>query len=168
MPAKFKTPSKGKVSKFGFRQRKQETLTSNESECLTTQFTHLHVRESSQKINPAKTYIGELHRTKRYFALSQPSFFAVADCDETGKLTKKYCLLEKLDFTDGLENDNLFTCSCSAATTSEFLRIYAKHASTYKDLRVCANNPSWKLLLSNITIRIFCACTHKFRAQKLL
>ena len=118
MPAKFKTPSKGKVSKFGFRQRKQETLTSNESECLTTQFTHLHVRESSQKINPAKTYIGELHRTKRYFALSQPSFFAVADCDETGKLTKKYCLLEKLDFTDGLENDNLFTCSCSAATTS--------------------------------------------------
>ena len=118
MPFKFKTPSKGNVSKFGFRQGKQETQKSGEGECLATRFKRLHVRESSKKINPVKTYVGELQRTKRYFVLSRPSFFAVADCDEDGKLNKMYCLLEKLYFTDGVENDYLFTCSCAASTAS--------------------------------------------------
>ena len=118
MPFKFRTPSKGKVSKFGFRKGKQESVNTGEDECLATQFSSLHVRESSKKISSAKTYIGELQRSRRYFVLSRPCFFAVADCHEDGKLNKKYCLLEKLCFTDGLEKAFLFMCSCARSTAS--------------------------------------------------
>lgn len=93
-------------------------MNTGEGDCLATHFKGLHVRESSKKINPAKTYISELQRTKRYFVLSRPSFFAVADCHEDVKLNKKYCLLEKLFFTDDLGKDFLFTCSCALSTAS--------------------------------------------------
>lgn len=65
------------------------------------------------KISRLSLYVQQLKAAKTYFTLSKRETFALADCDENGKLNKAFVVLERLHFCDGVgETIHLFVCSC--------------------------------------------------------
>ena len=114
MPVRFKKPAARKVTKL------KNTSLNSAKPCdqqdaaeVTNKLKTLHIQDSSRQIAAEKIYIGELLKSKRYFALSKNNFYAVADCEESSTLNYTYCIVERLTFHDTSKKESLFLCSCA-------------------------------------------------------
>ena len=65
------------------------------------------------QLPPETTYLVNIRAAHRFFHLTNQDALVLADCDGIGKLTRQYCLLEKLTFTSATEQKVLLVCSCA-------------------------------------------------------
>ena len=65
------------------------------------------------QLSPETTYLVNIRAAHQFFHLTNQDALVLADCDGMGKLTRQYCLLERLTFTSATEQKVLLVCSCA-------------------------------------------------------
>ena len=63
-------------------------------------------------------YLSNLRRQHSYCSLSSEMAFAIAGCNDSGQLTKSFCVIQKLMFRSktSVEKQIILLCSCEEST----------------------------------------------------